>query len=154
MAGGPRRYSPPRGRPAHPAHRPGARLCRQRSPRRGPAGGAASSQCDSMQISPTWDQETTINNKTIVTGIGDLRLDDVTLTAYGTSYNALVATAAPEFTVKALLEFGNKVTEGRVVASVTVPWRKIVGLIQTEPATIYDIDGFKWEEIIAGAYEE
>jgi restriction system protein len=65
-----------------------------------------------------------------------------------------VVEAPPEILLNALLEFRHEVDEGRVIASVGIPWRRIVALINADPSAIYQIDGFKWEEIIAGAYEE
>jgi restriction system protein len=66
---------------------------------------------------------------------------------------AVLSTSAPEVTLNALLEFSSEVEEGRVIASVTAGWRKILELIATDPQAIYQFDGFKWEEILAGAYE-
>jgi len=42
---------------------------------------------------------------------------------------------------------------GRLITAISAPWFKIVDLIRTDPDAIYKIDPFKWEEIIAGAYE-
>ena len=59
----------------------------------------------------------------------------------------------PSITLKALLTFGDKSSEGRLVESVGVPWFRIMEMINKDPNSIYQIDPFKWEEIIAGAYE-
>jgi restriction system protein len=61
---------------------------------------------------------------------------------------------APEVSLNALLSFRSKADEGTVIASVTFAWRKILALILADPESIYTFDGFKWEEIVAGAYEE
>lgn len=58
----------------------------------------------------------------------------------------------PELMLKALLEFGNKTTEGVLIQAVAIPWFDILRLIQKEPAAAYQIDPRMWEEIIAGAY--
>mgnify|MGYP001764782887 CR=1 FL=1 len=60
----------------------------------------------------------------------------------------------PAITLKAILEFGDKRSEGRLVEAVAVPWFKIIKLIQQDPKAVYQIDPWKWEEIIAGAYKE
>ena len=59
----------------------------------------------------------------------------------------------PTITLKALLYFGDKTSEGRLVEAVGVPWFKIIEMINKDPDSIYQIDPFKWEEIIAGAYD-
>ena len=59
----------------------------------------------------------------------------------------------PAITLKALLSFGDKTSEGRLVEAVSVPWFKILEMIDKNPESIYQIDPFKWEEIIAGAYD-
>jgi len=61
---------------------------------------------------------------------------------------------APVLTLKAILEFGNRTDDGRLVQCVTVPWFEILRLIEKDPSAVYAIDPFKWEEIIAGAYVE
>jgi len=60
---------------------------------------------------------------------------------------------SPQFTVKALLEFGNPTSEGKLITAVAEPWFEILRLIQQDPNAIYQINPFKWEEIIAGAYK-
>lgn len=59
----------------------------------------------------------------------------------------------PAITLKALLSFGDKISEGRLVEAVGVPWFSILEMINKDPQSIYQIDPFKWEEIIAGAYD-
>lgn len=59
---------------------------------------------------------------------------------------------APAITIKALLDLGGNVDDGRLVRAVAVPWFEIVKMIQRDPASVYQIDWRKWEEIIAGAY--
>lgn len=55
--------------------------------------------------------------------------------------------------VKALLEFGEKTSEGVLVRAVSVAWFEIAKLIHRDPDEIYRINPRAWEEIIAGAYE-
>lgn len=59
----------------------------------------------------------------------------------------------PVITLNALLSFGDKTSEGRLVKAVSVPWFNIIEMINNDPDSIYQIDPFKWEEIIAGAYD-
>lgn len=56
-------------------------------------------------------------------------------------------------TVKALLTFGSKTSEGVLVEGVSVAWFKILEEIQKDPQGAYAIGAREWEEIIAGAYE-
>ncbi len=60
---------------------------------------------------------------------------------------------APEVTIKAVIIVGTAGTEGKLVASVAEPWFDILELIERDRNIIYQIDPFKWEEIIAGAYK-
>lgn len=59
---------------------------------------------------------------------------------------------SPSITLQAILEFGGATDDGRLVRCVAVPWFTILKIIEADPAAIYQIDPFKWEEIIAGAY--
>lgn len=60
----------------------------------------------------------------------------------------------PSITMKALLTFGDRTKEGRLVEAVALPWFEIMELIGKDPQSIYQIDCWKWEEIIAGAYKQ
>ena len=64
-----------------------------------------------------------------------------------------VTNPPPEFSLKALLEFGDGVAEGLTVRAVALPWFLILDMIERDPAATYQIDPRRWEEIIAGAYE-
>ena len=57
-------------------------------------------------------------------------------------------------TIKAILDFGDRVDDGRLIRTVALPWFEILKMIQKEPDSIYQIDPWKWEEIIAGAYTQ
>src|SRR5438874_10490609 len=59
---------------------------------------------------------------------------------------------APEFTVKALLDFGDRTNEGVLIQAVALPWFSILERIQRNPQEAYSIDSRTWEEIVAGAY--
>ena len=69
--------------------------------------------------------------------------------AYGGS--SLPGTA-PVLTLKAILDFGSNVDDGRLVRVVALPWFEIMKMIQADPANVYQIEWRQWEEIIAGAY--
>jgi len=58
----------------------------------------------------------------------------------------------PSITLKALLTLGDKTSEGRLIEAVALPWFEIVRMINRDPQSMYQIDPYKWEEIIAGAY--
>lgn len=60
----------------------------------------------------------------------------------------------PVLTLKAILEFGDRTDDGRLIQCVAIPWFEIVTLLERDPSAAYAIDPFKWEEIIAGAYVE
>lgn len=59
----------------------------------------------------------------------------------------------PVVTLAALLSFGNKTSEGRLVEAVAIPWFRIISLIREDSQYIYEINPFDWEQIIAGAYK-
>lgn len=58
----------------------------------------------------------------------------------------------PGILLQAVLDFAGKTDDGRLVQAVAVPWFEILKIIERDPESIYQIDPFKWEEIIAGAY--
>jgi restriction system protein len=58
----------------------------------------------------------------------------------------------PALTLKAILDFGGKVDDGRLIETVALPWFEILQMIKRDPDSIYQINPFTWEEIIAGAY--
>jgi len=60
----------------------------------------------------------------------------------------------PVVTLKALLDLGQATDEGRLVEAVAVPWFEVMRMIEKDPDGIYQIDPWKWEEIIAGAYKQ
>ena len=59
---------------------------------------------------------------------------------------------APEVTIKALLEFGARTSEGTLIQAVALPWFEVLELIRRDPQAMYQIEPRAWEEIIAGAY--
>ena len=60
----------------------------------------------------------------------------------------------PALTLKSILICGDQTSEGTLIESVAVPWFEIIRLIEKDPSAIYQIDCWKWEEIIAGAYKQ
>lgn len=79
---------------------------------------------------------------------GDLvRLSRIRLKAQAT-------TELPCMTLKAVLMYGDKTSEGTLIECVATPWHEIMRSIEKDPRAIYQIDCWKWEEIIAGAYKQ
>lgn len=62
--------------------------------------------------------------------------------------------ALPGFLLKAILIPGGKTQEGTLIECVATPWLEIMQIIEKDPNSIYQIDCWKWEEIIAGAYTQ
>ena len=62
--------------------------------------------------------------------------------------------ALPSLTLKAILTLGDKTKEGTLIECVATPWFEIMRIIEKDPDAIYQIDCWKWEEIIAGAYKQ
>ena len=60
---------------------------------------------------------------------------------------------APEFIVKAVLEFGDDEAEGTLVRAAALPWYDIMEWLTKDPQAAYQIDARRWEGILAGAYE-
>jgi restriction system protein len=75
--------------------------------------------------------------------------------AYGEGARRRVRLPAdpPAIVLKAVLDFGGRTDDGRLVGAVRVPWFEIVKMLQEDPASAYQIGWEKWEEIIAGAYK-
>ena len=71
-----------------------------------------------------------------------------------TTVNWSVLDDGPDITVQAILTFGDKTDEGRLIAGVGIAWDEIIKLFEDNPEEIYKIDPFKFEEIIAGGYEK
>lgn len=64
------------------------------------------------------------------------------------------AAAPPEVLLQAVIEVGEPTKEGQLVEAVAIPWFEIIDLILKAPDTIHQIDWRRWEEIIAGAYQQ
>jgi hypothetical protein len=75
--------------------------------------------------------------------------------AYGEAEHVSVRLPAdaPTIVLKALLDFGGRTDDGRLVAAVAAPWFDIVKILETDPASIHQISWDKLEEIVAGAYK-
>ncbi len=59
---------------------------------------------------------------------------------------------APDITVQAIITYGKKTDEGRLIEGVGIAWDEIIKLFTDNPEELYKIDPRKFEEIIAGAY--
>lgn len=57
-------------------------------------------------------------------------------------------------TLKAIIIPGDKTKEGRLIEAVSIAWFEIVRRIKADPNSIYQMDCWQWEEIVAGAYKQ
>ena len=60
----------------------------------------------------------------------------------------------PNFLMQTVVEFGRKTGEGQLIEAVTIPWFRIIRMINDDPTVIFKIKPRKWEEMIAGWYEQ
>jgi len=65
-----------------------------------------------------------------------------------------LASDAASIILKSVIESGDRTSEGRIIQAVTLPWLKIIEMINHDPDAVYQIDPWKWEEIIAGGYTQ
>jgi hypothetical protein len=59
----------------------------------------------------------------------------------------------PTLLMQTLVTRGGSTNDGILIQSVAAPWREILKIIKDDPDAIYQIDPWKWEEIIAGSYQ-
>jgi len=67
---------------------------------------------------------------------------------------AAFSSDAPCIIVKTLIVPGDQTKEGTLVKGVSALWFEIMRMIQADPDSIHHIDWRKWEEIVAGAYNQ
>jgi restriction system protein len=60
----------------------------------------------------------------------------------------------PSILLQAVVTRGEKTEDGVVIEAVTIPWFKIIAFIKRDPNAVYQLDCWKWEDMIAGAYRE
>ena len=60
----------------------------------------------------------------------------------------------PRITIKTIVTFGSRDTEGQVVEAVGDLWFEIIRIFQCDPQAIYKFDWRQWEEIVAGAWRQ
>ena len=61
----------------------------------------------------------------------------------------------PTLLAQTLIVPESKTAEGVLIASIALPWRRILKLITEDPSLMYQIDDSRrWEEIIAASYQE
>lgn len=60
----------------------------------------------------------------------------------------------PRLTLKAILTFGGRDTEGQLVEAVADPWFEFIRIFQRDPLALLEIDWRKLEEIVAGAWRQ
>jgi restriction system protein len=61
---------------------------------------------------------------------------------------------APKIVIRSLIIPGDKIKEGTLVKGVSTLWFEIMQRIRDDPDNIYQIDCWKWEELLAGAYKQ
>jgi len=61
--------------------------------------------------------------------------------------------AKAQLLLQAVVEPGQRVSEGKLIEAVTIPWFEIIALLEKDPNAAFEIPPHKWEEIIAGAYK-
>lgn len=61
---------------------------------------------------------------------------------------------AAHITIKALIIPGDRTKEGTLVKGVTALWFAMLRMIRANPNSIHQIDCWKWEELLAGAYKQ
>jgi hypothetical protein len=66
----------------------------------------------------------------------------------------IIAQPLPSIVLLTLIVPGDRTTEGTLVKSVSRAWFEILLHIQADPDSIHQIECWKWEEIIAGAYKQ
>ncbi len=66
----------------------------------------------------------------------------------------MLSADAPRITIKTLIIPGDKTKEGTLVKGVSALWFEILRRIKDDPDGIYQIDCWKWEELLAGAYKQ
>ena len=63
--------------------------------------------------------------------------------------------AAPDLLIQAaIVTFGDKTTEGRLIEAVAIPWLEIVRKLARNPRFLHEIDWRTMEELFAGAYKK
>jgi restriction system protein len=73
-----------------------------------------------------------------------------------TGYPAVLRfTPAPaSLLLQAVVTLGEKTDDGRIIEAVAPAWFEIAKMIEADPSVMYQIDDRKWEELIAGWYEQ
>ena len=61
---------------------------------------------------------------------------------------------APRIAIRSLIIPGDQTKEGTLVKGVSRLWFEILRMIHNDPDSIHHIDCWKWEEIVAGAYNQ
>jgi restriction system protein len=60
----------------------------------------------------------------------------------------------PEILMQALLTFDRATGDGQLVGAVGNAWFRILALLRRDPSAAYQMHPRKWEEFVAGAYEQ
>jgi restriction system protein len=84
----------------------------------------------------------------IMAGTGMFRL-----TASGTLTDGTPQERPSVALLQAVLERGERTTDGDVILAVTTPWFEIVEAIDKDPGVVHQLSWQTWEDLIAGAYK-
>jgi restriction system protein len=60
--------------------------------------------------------------------------------------------AKAQLLLQAVVVPGERVSEGKLIEAVTIPWFDIIAALEKDPNVAFQIPPEKWEEIVAGAY--
>lgn len=73
--------------------------------------------------------------------------------AFTDAFSRAFATPFPVLISQAVVEFGDKVDDGRIIQALAPAWFELIKQLENDPNLAFQIPHRKWEEIIAGAYE-
>ena len=81
---------------------------------------------------------------------------DFVLTMGAVTAKAFATFTAPlsHILLQSVIERGAKTDQGDLIIAILPAWKTIIGILEKDPSAAFKIDPRKWEEIIAGAYEE
>ena len=88
-------------------------------------------------------------NLPIATASFSLSMSAATIRAVATFTDPLA-----HLLLQSVIERGAKTDQGDLIIAILPAWKTIIAILEKDPSAAFKIDPRKWEEIIAGAYEE
>lgn len=87
---------------------------------------------------------------------GIINIATANLTIGAATINAQATLTPPpiDILLQTVVLRGDKVADGDLIVSVLPAWTKIIAMLERDPQAAFQIDARKWEEIIAGFYDE